>query len=332
MVTADPSEAQVKITPKFGKWNIGPVVPSISNFTGGVTADFASTFDYLATFYCDAIGYRSNTPDLAWIELWAADHGGTDYFYCGKIKALEVPMSMASGPPFPTYAGSWKGLGQGRTYDLYVKYRLITGDESQLSAVVASGISNMGIGVTAMSANPSLSTAPDVTTFSGLTYFNNGDVYFGINFVLDLNQPANAQYIKDLVFYCVPTFYGSGDPNAETQIIASVAYNSGGSYNVTIPSIPASVPYNVGTGNNAYNLFVAYRDYQGNITTPAFLAQLEGNSLSSLLGATIFFSSGNGVPSGAPSPASVPAFYFNTGGSAGSLFYIWTGTAWNAIA
>lgn len=290
-------DATVTLAPYIGKWAVQAVVPVISNFSGSVTATYATTFDYQGTFQCDALGYRTTAKDLAWIEMWAADHSGTDYFYCGKTKALEVPMSGT----LPYYTGLWGHLGEGRAYDLYVKYRLEAGDESQLSAIVLSDLTNLGCGTPGLAANPSLMTGPVVASAAVASYDGAGNPSFDALINFTLTQPVTTKWIRAVLLYVVSntaTTPAPADP-ASTWIRIPVVVD--GVYTgVTIANIPAGGS-NIGYG---WDVYVAYEDHAGNISATTLMLTLAANPLS---GSSVFTpGSTSGQISSSCIPSQVP--------------------------
>ena len=346
----DPSEVTVSgqgVQAYIGSDGIQAVTPAVTPVgLGTIAQQYASTFDYRRQFTCDSLGYRTFARDLAWIEMWAADTGTTNYFFVDKIKAIEIPITGIR----PNYNGRWSKLGEGRQYDLYVRYRHKAGNESQISNALVTGIGNMGVGSTGvlgqsgLAMNPNPSTPPVVASSSiasAGTVPNTGATNTQV-LQLSLTPPANNGWIKYVCIWALPTVGApvavgmATPPSPSTPPNARVPFNGTGVY--TTPSaIMISVPQMPTNGLSGYVMFVAYEDYSGQVSAMTQITNIVNAQMSDLYAKTLVnavtWYSGSGPP-GSLVPPNSPAVYANTasGAAHGSLLYAWNGSTWSAFA
>lgn len=319
-----------------GMLAVQPVVTAVG--PGSITQQYAATFDYLQSFTADNLGYRTFAKDLAYIEMWAADQGGgaIHKFYCDKTPAIEIPITGI----VPTYNGRWTKLGEGRTYNLFVRYQHKDGNSSMFSNAVATGITNLGIGQPALATNPSPTSAPAVTS-STIDVDSTGSASTQvIQIGLHLTPPTPYQWIKYVCIWAVPASTpaaGGPLPPPYMPPTVRVPFRADGTYASSgTNAIRMTVPQAVYGGG--YNLFVGYEDFnsnwggvtQINNVTPALMSDVYVRTIA---GAVTWYI-GSGPPGSFNPGTASPAIYANTaaGAAHGALLYAWNGSTWSAFA
>ena len=288
-----------------------PVTSGLSAFTYAAVG--ASTFVAIFSLTTDANGTTSNN-NLAEIEVVIAPHAlGLTSTSATWTPAGSFTQKNGSG----AYTFAAGGLGAGTAFDVGLRYVGHTGDRSNV-AILATTAANPQV----LANLPSMGAqgAPVLSNVNGPTYPVVGNSTFDATYTFTVDV-TSATWLVGLSLFAVPSGTAT-DPrkspigfisvnealvaqdlltesslNLETESGVRIASQVPGTYTATWPGLGAS-------NSATYDLYVAYEDAQGVLST----ATLVGTTTANPAGSTAFGAIGSTAPN-PTSPASAPTYY-----------------------